>query len=231
MKIFSLLVLALALNLTVKAQRCSASVLNCNSIAVLLEQNGTKPMANTSITFSLEKELLPGVWEKVKEVSTSSFNAEFNKLDDGIYRVTSFISSNLQQPQKYSKIVSFKDIEVEGNLTNRADGYISNLVKIKKCVHIEQPNRQIFKEQAGISIRPTPASSFITIESVDKIAFDPNTEVVITNIQGQIVKQEQLPLDSHIQVIDLTSLNEGLYFLKIQGSNRCNIAKKLIVQR
>ena len=74
----------------------------------------------------------------------------------------------------------------------------------------------------NINIYPNPASNFVTIQSDNHI-----NKVVFFNYTGQYILQENI--NSNKAEIDLSNMQSGIYFLKIDTKNGISV-KKLIIQ-
>ena len=72
--------------------------------------------------------------------------------------------------------------------------------------------------KTNFAVYPNPANDVINISNVNKLEV---TDVVITDINGRIMKQ----VNSSIESINISDLNSGVYFLKIKTANAEGVTK------
>lgn len=72
--------------------------------------------------------------------------------------------------------------------------------------------------KTNFAVYPNPANDVINISNVNKLEV---TDVVITDINGRIMKQ----VNSNIESINISDLNSGVYFLKIKTANAEGVTK------
>jgi hypothetical protein len=79
-------------------------------------------------------------------------------------------------------------------------------------------NSKPLKEDLIFSIYPNPSQDEITIESND---FAPNTIVTILDLQGRQIKSSTL--NSSKSIIDISSLAQGVYFIRMEDDSRIGV--------
>lgn len=67
------------------------------------------------------------------------------------------------------------------------------------------------KEQLNIKIFPNPSTQYLTIENLPE-----NCTLLIVNVLGQIIFSQSLENTPPQYLLNIESLNEGIYFLKVQ---------------
>ena len=99
-------------------------------------------------------------------------------------------------------------------------------------VYTYKPNGPIgineYAMDKGIKLYPNPASSEFMIEYN---AEDDNNKLFVYDCLGNLVLSESLSRSSHKHRIDLSSLSNGLYFIKLMNSNKIIFSSKLNVVR
>jgi hypothetical protein len=75
-----------------------------------------------------------------------------------------------------------------------------------------------------VKLYPNPAINKIIISIQNSFNIQKKTSVSISNIQGQLVIQQQLQMENEI---DIAGLTKGIYFVKIYNDNVSEV-KKLI---
>ena len=86
----------------------------------------------------------------------------------------------------------------------------SNVAQAPSCMEDKSETSIISKHSDfKISLYPNPASSFIQLKGVK----DKNSTISIINLQGQLVKSDQI---SDNDLIDITTIPSGYYFLKVE---------------
>ncbi len=94
---------------------------------------------------------------------------------------------------------------------------------------IEYPTASSTEEinfENKINIYPNPALDYLTIE-INELSV---RNMVILNSLGQEIKVIDTKQNSRLVNVDLSDLNEGLYFVKITSSENQMITKKIIVK-
>jgi hypothetical protein len=80
----------------------------------------------------------------------------------------------------------------------------------------------------GVSIYPNPSNGNFSIDS--KVDWR-NSDVQIYNLRGELIKTTFITIFNNVQKIDLTSLPEGEYMLRITSDTFFTITKRIIVNR
>lgn len=81
-------------------------------------------------------------------------------------------------------------------------------------------------ESKSILAAPNPTTNYINLNS--KIPFDSSTEITIYNIVGQTIKTiHESPSVTESIVVDLSSLEKGLYLLQIKNKQKLEVLKIL----
>ncbi len=80
----------------------------------------------------------------------------------------------------------------------------------------------------GISIYPNPSKGNFSIDS--KIDWK-NSNVEIYNLRGELIQRAFVTVFNDVQKLDLTSLPEGEYMLRIRTDNFYTITKRIIINR
>ena len=84
-----------------------------------------------------------------------------------------------------------------------------------------------YSDKEDISVYPNPSSDRITVETKN-VDFYKNSSVTILNIQGQQLIQQSL--NNNKAVLDVSSLSNGIYFLKI-NSESGNVVRKFVKEK
>lgn len=75
--------------------------------------------------------------------------------------------------------------------------------------------------QISFSIHPNPSTDYIKFSTADFL--DNDTELTITNYQGQIIKK--LAIDANFDRLDVSDLSNGIYFIHITSGNKLGVSK------
>ncbi len=96
---------------------------------------------------------------------------------------------------------------------------------IQPSDHIRSDEKKEFSE---LKIYPNPCKSDkITVESYEKEI----SEIIITNIAGKQVLLKKFSLPENKKQLNLSEVNNGIYFVKIITNNGKQVVKKLIVSK
>ena len=82
------------------------------------------------------------------------------------------------------------------------------------------------KDDENVKVFPNPTDKILNIDF--KSLSEEKMNVQLLNSLGEILINEQLSIQN--STINIESLNTGIYFLKITGTNNTNITKKIIKQ-
>ncbi len=77
-------------------------------------------------------------------------------------------------------------------------------------------NNQRVTDPSGMVLYPNPASSIVNIKLAPGFHADEKATLTITNSSGSVFKKLQVVLSGNV-VVDISSLNPGLYFLNLSG--------------
>jgi Carbohydrate esterase, sialic acid-specific acetylesterase/Secretion system C-terminal sorting domain len=80
----------------------------------------------------------------------------------------------------------------------------------------------------GISIYPNPSRGFFSIDS--KVDWK-NSNVEVYSMRGELIQRVFVTVFNDVQKLDLTSLPEGEYMLRIRTDNFYTITKRIIINR
>jgi len=75
-------------------------------------------------------------------------------------------------------------------------------------------NNEVSEQAITMSVYPNPVSDQLTVEVSDN---GKNKTIYLVTVEGQIIRE--IKINSVTEVIDMSSLSSGLYFLKIEGQN------------
>ena len=83
----------------------------------------------------------------------------------------------------------------------------------------------------GISMYPNPAGKTLTVESERQIR-----EISVYSVYGKLLIRQ--PVHNHLHNMDVTSLRQGVYIIKIEGSKRleesarsASVIRRLVIYR
>ena len=97
----------------------------------------------------------------------------------------------------------------------------------------------VITAQAGISLFPNPASDFVIVQNVNSTV-NPNSNVIpaqagismnIFNLNGKQVKTINLNAKLYQQKIDVSTLNNGVYFVRFMFGEELIRTEKLVIAR
>ena len=80
------------------------------------------------------------------------------------------------------------------------------------------------KDRAGnivFAVYPNPSTDYVKFSLND--AFLDKAEVTITNIQGQVVKRQNI--SSNFNRIEVADLSNGVYFIQLTSGNKLGFSK------
>jgi hypothetical protein len=104
--------------------------------------------------------------------------------------------------------------------TPRSDTVEVKVVTDIKVLELEK-NKNAFK------LFPNPAQN--ELEIVYETGFTKPQQLQITNLLGELVFQ--LQIQTKKQKIDISNLNDGVYFVSIKNSQNESVTKKLVVTK
>ncbi len=109
---------------------------------------------------------------------------------------------------------------------NGCSSYATGSIFVAACTGISP----VGNELSGLEIYPSPANQFVTIQL--KNLEEKNLEIKITNVYGQTVieKEEENISKNFEKHIDVSGLNNGIYFISIQSGENI-FTRKIIIQR
>ena len=79
-----------------------------------------------------------------------------------------------------------------------------------------------------INVYPNPTNGILFVETCHGASLQADTEYCITNLTGQMLLSGHITDETH--QIDVSSLAEGMYFVRIQNEESCFIKKFCIVR-
>ena len=85
-----------------------------------------------------------------------------------------------------------------------------------------QYRNQEDSENADLVIYPNPTSGVVYIEHIR-----PVTEIIVSNILGQIIDRFETNRNQHY-VLDLSELRNGMYFIRVTDEGNTRYIQKLI---
>lgn len=89
-------------------------------------------------------------------------------------------------------------------------------------------SENLFKiENSNITIYPNPSQEFIAIQT-DIIEKDLNIDLI--NELGQVVKSSKISQGSTLSIVDISTVYNGIYFIKIYNENS-SITKSIIIKK
>jgi hypothetical protein len=81
-------------------------------------------------------------------------------------------------------------------------------------------------ESFGFEVYPNPSQDFLSLKFFDSSIV--NLEVIIYSLNGRIIQRFNPRIDNQKGAIDISTINNGIYFLKINSENKIAV-KKIIV--
>lgn len=87
--------------------------------------------------------------------------------------------------------------------------------------------RQGFENDADLSIYPSPASNFVTVESPD---LSVGTTLHIVDLSGKTVLTQAVEVEGK-QRLNTSELPTGIYFLQIPRAGKHTLSKKIVIQK
>ena len=226
----SFIVLCLIIsNFHLGAAQTTLRLVDCNALEVSFFSPANKEVVERE--FLLEKELIVGVWQKIKERKEKKAVVLFNDLSGGIYRVSVVTRTvNVKRTKIHTK-------GKDGNLLE-SNVFISNKVEltdeIEPCDEISnnrisRPQGSVYQERfRQFELFPNPANTNLNIRLSKKENIN-NAKITIQDINGQeLVKQT---LFSASQELSIAHLEEGVYFVKIEIEGALAVFKKILVMR
>jgi hypothetical protein len=102
-----------------------------------------------------------------------------------------------------------------------------NNCRFKSNLYVHNPAGINQKELSGIHIYPIPSGNTLNIEAPS--SFEKNTQIHIYSMEGKLVLSQKVILKTSKLSIDLSSLLNGLYILKVESDN--NVLERKIEKR
>ena len=216
--------------LSINAQ-CYLETLSCGTLKASLENvpeqvlkshnlvSHSKGAPLPILTFSLEKEVAPNVWKKIKQVKTNSPEAVFKQVEKGVYRATSIATASIGKNR--TRIHGH-----EKKFKSDYDGFSSNVVEVASCQGMADLG---FKASStNIMIRPNPVNDVIYLSNLP--VQNGELTAFIYDLGGRILLTQQIGTSaSEIRVTDIL---EGVYFLKVQtDGNEPIVIRKVAIVR
>ena len=84
--------------------------------------------------------------------------------------------------------------------------------RIRKVIYHSESVNNVVTAENNIFIFPNPATNQITIKSYNAIE-----QVLITNTIGQIILKQSYNTAEKSKEVDIGSLSNGIYFVKVNG--------------
>jgi len=177
--------------------------------------------------------------ENVYDLSTIKIhNRTNNCCADRINGAELYVgNTNSTNPNDYTLIGTLNDITVNSftNLNISAQyvmvrhpgTQVLNLAEVE--VH-GSLNTKLDQSNIAISIAPNPAKDYIniTVENFD----DQNVEYLISSLQGQIVSTGSINTNyGEATPVDVSSLQNGIYFIYLKSDNKRTAAHKMVIMR
>lgn len=133
------------------------------------------------------------------------------RVDDYLYQYEPFLLNNIYH---VTGVMYYSD--GNWNIFPRSAGDISNVTGIDKTGF-----------DGNINIFPNPNNGRFNLENTGDYSFE--AEIQIMNTLGQVVYHSYINFTSnHLEVIDLTNLVKGLYFLQVNDGTHVMVKKILI---
>ena len=104
-----------------------------------------------------------------------------------------------------------------------------NNIKLGQCNGNTEDENEVSRDDVSFNIYPNPAHSYINVSLKGGLEI---SNVLIYDFTGKIVQQNRIENQNQLQEIDsrieLRSLSNGIYFIKIIDVHGIEITKKLI---
>lgn len=110
------------------------------------------------------------------------------------------------------------DLEMKGSLLLRPDFGDATL---KPIISVGLPEQHGVNE---INVYPNPAKDFLLVELED---INASAELTLYSVTGQLMLRSSL--DRRLSNIDVSSMSEGMYLLRVVDSNGVNFSKKVLI--
>ncbi len=94
----------------------------------------------------------------------------------------------------------------------------SNYCRFKSNVYVYYPAGINANESYGIYIYPIPSTNTLNLEATSD--FEKNTQIYIYSMDGKLILSQPLLIKASKLSVDLSSLVNGLYILKIESENK-----------
>ena len=106
------------------------------------------------------------------------------------------------------------------NAAATTDGLFDNLVVTATDINLLDVN-EIYPTVSSVTAFPNPAKDFIYVTGNDSNAI---SSVILTDLNGRIVKSQTYGLESNIEM-NISDLSNGVYLMKITSENGSSIQK------
>ena len=116
--------------------------------------------------------------------------------------------------------IIIRDTNNDGNTASVGDLQIDSIT-FKETSTLSVNNEILFN---GLSIYPNPSNGLVNIQTTTKLS-----KVQLFNLIGKKVFETQ-NLNTNMNTINVTSLNKGIYLLRLQDENNKTKTQKLIIK-
>lgn len=158
----------------------------------------------------LEKLIAPNVWSQRVKIESTNKDAEFLKLEKGIYRVA--YSVRVKSSHLNDNAYTYKNI-------------ISEQIEIGECPNHSFSTISYNGQSIDIEVFPNPAINTVTVD-INNFNSEWNGIIQILSLDGKILLNSKISAD--INSIDVSSLSSGAYILNLAVDNESIFGKKLI---
>ena len=196
--------------------QCTVKILDCYSIeASIIDEVFHNPK---NYAYTLEQELLEGVWKSVAKTTASAKKIIFSSLKQGRkYRVTCVLEKSYKN-SLFTKLSSYQNV-----VRKDADGFVSNPVYLNNCTSKDMAINAQKSMGSNVKIFPNPVSDLLMISQLK----GENNVIRFFDLQGKLMLTAVTDLLS--TKIDISLLPKGIYFIKIEQDKILVSNHKVIV--
>ena len=191
---------------------------------ITCERDTSSPFSNNSPSNAMTSQLANcmELYSTLETVIASAYGSDYVPFENNGEVITGLYETNESPfPHTANDLLVNMDPEFVYNVARGATGAVMHFAIA--CTNCNLGTEEV--ENNSVAIYPNPAHQFLTIH---REISDGNTQIDITNIFGQQVLHTNLDDAQLSHVVDISSLQTGVYFVSVSSVNQ-NIVKKILI--
>jgi hypothetical protein len=189
---------------------------------LLLMQQAKKPIVLLDFTVAKNNKVAELQWTTNQEVNSAYFEVERSATGNNYTAIGSVSTHNSRRGATYT----FNDfLPLNGN-----NYYRLKLVSRNGAFEYSDVRLINFEATGNIIVYPNPVGNKLTINFPDNW-MDKHVVATVINQLGQVVFSRQISRALQNETLELSTLSDGVYTLKLQCSGNVTVFKKIQVKK